>query len=577
MSAFFLARKDREELVQKAFDTFSYRGFKNGRKFSTSAGTLILYPKQNKDNHNYLETDHGSIYCIGTIVYRGQTYHGSLEMLLKDFVDGSVDSAQLHGAFVVIIDHNAELTFLMDETRMYRLFTNEQHDYISSSLIVASQMHPITLDSDAVMEQLLCGYVGGGKTLISNVVDISFDMQSLAWVKTLDVVSKRSIHSSDDYNATIRYQAEMLSNYMSDVKAIVEENGCECGLSGGCDSRLIFTSVNETGMHMNTVHTHQTSAIHDKEIEVVKKVASLYDTPLRIIPTTYLPECTGDIIDNTLKENVLYFDARNAGNIGAMSLTHTRDYKKQTSEGAGLTFSGIGGEILRDFYYTKLPFFSINGWLETRIFESGIVRLLPSQDYKRVRRKIKNNILVRSKLHFGVFATPVLAKRYFDSYRIPYALSNVVCANNTLSYYLAPFTEAPLIEAAKTGNQYQDHSGVYEGQIISLFNPKASELLTSRGFPLSAIPQRVQNHWKRLSLYPSFVWQWRGEVKGKDSKRSIAHNRLIEKSDYYNNALRFFKAKFPALQYDVIDKGLMDINNFVFTVCSIYEICNIQK
>ena len=127
---------------------------------------------------------------------------------------------------------------------------------------------------------------------------------------------------------------------------------------------------------MKSVHTHQTSRIHDNEIKVVKELSNLYGVPLTIIPTTYLPYYEGNI-DVVLRENVLYFDARNAGNIGAMSQTHTRDYKKQTSGGAKVTFSGIGGEIYRNFYFTNLPIVDVEGWLVSRIFEPSTKWLFP--------------------------------------------------------------------------------------------------------------------------------------------------------------------------------------------------------
>lgn len=571
MSAFILFNCNDKVLVEKSVRVFHQRGFKGERLFTTSAGTLLLCPKQNVDVANYYTTAGCSVYCVGTVVYKSLSYADSLKMLATDFECGRLDVQKLRGSFVLLFDKDSQISILTDKTRMYRLFTNQDKSFLSTSLIVAASLTQAQVNEEAVVEQLLCGYVGGGQTMIKDVSDISFDLGQLSWLQEIPSFCENVNDLKSDLGTRSEANAKILYDYLQDVKALASEYGSECGLSGGCDSRLIFSSVNVDCTPMSSVHTHQTSHIHDREIEVVKQLSQLYNVPLRIIPTTYLPYYEGNI-DEVLRENVLYFDARNTGNIGAMSQTHTRKYKKQTSEGASVTFSGIGGEIYRNFYFTNLPFINVEGWLGTRLFEPGTHLLFPRKTYKEAKKRIARKIADITGLHFGKIAFPSMPKRYFDSYRVPYALGNVVNANNQMSFYLAPFTENVFIEEARHDRKYQDHCGSFEGKILKHFDPKATFVQTSRGYNLSNIPYSVSLKWKVMGMLPSFVWR-KFEKRGRhDIEKKKAYALLKLRSSYYRNALSWFQNVFPNWSYSAVDDGNIPLNSFVFTVCALYEL-----
>ena len=575
MSAFVIFRNNDPRLIQTAQQAFRKRRFDGGKVFSTSVGTLLLYPKQNVNIDNYYHFNDCSVYSIGTLTYKGLSYNDSLKALASDFCGGTLATKNLRGSFVVLFDRGDNVSILVDETRMYRLFTDKQYSFVSSSLIVASALIPDReIDENSVVEQILCGYVGGGKTLVKDIEDISFCREKITWLNS--IVPRQSHDTSKQSKREeerAKVHAGILHEYMQDVKSLSEKYGAECGLSGGCDSRLVFTSVNVDCTQMKSVHTHQTSKIHDSEIKVVKELSNLYGVPLTIVPTTYLPYLEGGI-DDVLRENVLYFDARNAGNIGAMSQTHTRDYKQHTSGDARVTFSGIGGEIYRNFYYTNLPFVNVEDWLVSRIFEPGTKWLFPTKTYKDAVHRIKGKIAIRTGLHIGKYSKSVISKRYFDGYRIPYALGNVVNANNQMSFYLAPFTEKVFIDEAKKDRRFQDHSGSFEGRILGEFDPQAAAIATSRGFPLSRIPRSVTFKWKVMGMLPSFVWRFYEKRHRNNLSLRKAYASLKANSPYFRNALVWFKSVFPDWSYQVVEEGCIPLNSFVFTVCAIYELMN---
>lgn len=578
MAAFFLAQKGSENLIHTAEKVFEKRGFSNGRRYSFSCGEILIYSKQIVDCDNTLCDENCSLFCVGTVVYKSSKYKESLNNLLSDFKNGKIDCNELWGEFVIIFIQNERISVLTDETRMYKLFSDKEKHFLTSSFMAAAACTECTVNDCAVTEQILCGFVSAPDTLVNEVYEIRYDdlrndFKWIKWIENKSVVNKKRAKNKTE---SILNQTKILKKYIKSVSNLSLQYGAECGMSGGCDSRLIYTSLNSQNLRLNSVHTHSTSEIHNKEINVVKEIADLYKTPLVMIPTTFILDCKVDEIDKTLKENVLYFDCRNAETIGSFSQTHTRWYKEKTANKNGVTFSGIGGEIYRNFYYTEGFVFSINKWLNSRVFIPFAENIIPKNEYKctlkNITKKIEKALGVKKKIYCKTFS-----KRYFDRYRIPNALSNVVHANNQMSFYLAPFIESKLIEQAKYDNRWQDRCGEYEGKIIGCFNSKSPEFITSKGYNLLNIPKSIKIKWKIRGIIPSYMW-----INKKNSAKidKEMHDKLdyaLKNTDYFSKAFNVFKNRYNNWNLEPVLNGRLPLNSFMFTVCAFYEISELKK
>ena len=575
MSAFFLVPYNRVNLLNSAQESFKRRGFINGKRFRLSCGELLLFSKvMLPETNNFYQIQSASIYCVGTLIYKGESFKSSLQLLLKDLVEGSLKFEALQGNFVVLYDNGVRVNLLTDQTGMYKLFSNRDRDFITTSFMAAAScLQEIRFNHIAVREQLLYGFVSAPDTLVEGIQDVSRGFNT-SWLDNNILYPPRTLtQAASSKQKSIEMQVDGISTYMSNAAKLLQEFGGECGISGGCDSRLIYASVHAKCGKLNSAHSHCTSKIHQSELGIAKQICELNETPLQIIPTTYLPDCEGTLIDKTLKENVYYYDARNAENIGAMSLTHTRDYKNATANKNGLTFSGIGGEIYRDFYFTKSSWYTPKQWLETRIFANGVKQMLTKRDYDSTVEYIISKISKSIGHELNRKVNPIDTKDYFSKYRIPNALSNVVHANNQMSFYLAPFTESTLIACARPNYKMQDHLGGYEGLIIEQFDKRASLIKTSKGdYNLHNIPTRLKYKWMLQSWYPYFIWKARLKMTGKNQNSSIAYKKMLEKSRYFKQAVDYFKEAFPEISIIPIEEGLVPLNSFVFTVCAIYEL-----
>ncbi len=574
MSAFFLCDNTKAEYIKTAEAAFLKRGFKSGKRFSLKNAELLLYKKQNIETENFFADEHGAIYAVGTPVYKGLSYKQSLKSLLCDLSRGEFMPEELIGQYVILYATGEKTTLITDKTGSYKLFAECENGFVTSSFLAAAAcIERLTLNKTALAEQLLCGFISRPDTLVNEVKALPVKPQP-------DEIPFCEIYphspSADYFSRSkaegVKRQYEKIKEYMHKTRALCREYGAECGLSGGCDSRLICAAVNTECVKMNSAHTHATGNIHNKEHGPVKRVAEMFGVPLNVVATEYLPDCESSVIDKTLKENFNYFDGRNAENIGAFSLTHTREYKTAVAGGNGVTFTGICGEIYRNFYFTSLPVFGAASWLETRIFLNGVKEMLPEHIYLEARQNIKEKFFKAIGKNSGKLCNPEDAKRYFDTYRIPNALANVISANNQESFYLAPFAENDLIASARPDNKWQDHCGGYEGEIISLFSPQAAKLKTSKGYALSHISFKTKLRWKARELSPAFLWKLRNRAEKPSRKSAAAYKALCEKSEYFKAALAFFCEMFPEIDIKPVENGEAALNNFVFTVSCVYEI-----
>ena len=574
MSAFFLVNEKGSPLINTAANVFETRGIRGGRRFVLSCGELLLFSKQMLNVENFKSNDKGSIYCIGTPVYKSLSYDDTQGELLDDFQKGQLKTEKLYGEYVLIFDVGGVVSVMTDATGMYKLFADKDSRFVSSSFMAAAACTSHTINKISVAEQMLYGFIGAPDTLVNEVICLKNQKERnlVSWLKWLYHEQHPDLKRSKTKTESVQRQYKAISEYMQGVKALVQEFGGECGMSGGNDSRLIYASVNAACEPLKSVHTHCTSNVHQKEIDVVKKVVETLNTPLNMVPTTYISECDGDTINDTLRENVMYFDARNAENIGAFSQTHTQWYKKAAANGCGVTFSGIAGEIYRDFYHTKIPRFRFDKWLESRVFARGIKSMIPDDLYYKTVKRITDKVQMETGLDLQKRTNPIIDKRFFDCYRIPNALSNVVHANNQMSFYLAPFTDSLLIRTAKPDRKWHEHSGEYEGKITVAFMPLVADIPGSNGYVLSHVPFSVVLRWKIISLLPFTLWnRMTRSVKGNpvNAKR---FELVMGKSTYLKNAMACFKSIFPDWNMESATNGSVLLNNYIFTICMVYEI-----
>ncbi|MDO4563066.1 MAG: hypothetical protein Q4C12_04460 [Clostridia bacterium] len=572
MAAFFLARKGSGIDIDAAKRVFAKRSLGALNVFEVGGFELLLYKKRLVDTENFFQTEQGRVFAVGTFAYKGNSYAESLKIALEDFLSGSLDTDEFSGNFVLIFYINGALTLLCDAMNMTHIFSDRERSFMTTSFLAAAAVKKHSVNKTAVYEKLLYGYLTAPDTLSNEIVRLCrkekrFD--GVEFVKNDYKYSPRT--SSASREEMVREQCTQIENYFESVKALCTEYGAEQGLSGGYDSRLIYAAACKALGNLTSAHTHNTKDVHNREMALAENIAKVHDTALRKIPTKYITDYEPQEIDEILRTNVYYFDGRNSENIGVFSATHTPWYKEQTTGDARLTFSGVGGEIYRNFYHTSAKTINFKKWLKAHVYTIRAPYLFDKETFET----IQSSIIAKMENEFGIKLSGrtdrFAAKLYFAQNRIPNALACVASANNTQSFYLAPFTESALVDKAYDMYRFAGLYGEFEGEMIKTLDAEVIKCPSSYGYDMTRMPLMQKIKWGLRSILPSDVYIYKAAHDKANEKEVRKLQKLLAKSAYFSKAYEYFKNEFPNINTAYFEAGNVEINNTVFTVCTLYE------
>ena len=147
---------------------------------------------------------------------------------------------------------------------------------------------------------------------------------------------------NDGRNKSIIKNTEILIEYFQLLNNAKENQIGDVGLSSGFDCRLILALTKNTLKNRLHIHSHNTNGVHDKEIKYAKEIAKIYGSGVNLIPTLRIEDSDEEIIKETLKENVSFFDGNSARHLGSFSQTYTSWYKNSTMGNSNYSLNGLG-------------------------------------------------------------------------------------------------------------------------------------------------------------------------------------------------------------------------------------------
>ncbi|HXK60451.1 MAG TPA: hypothetical protein PLP42_11220 [Acidobacteriota bacterium] len=493
MGAFFLFTKHSNIDLPSTRQVFRDRGFNEPNVFDLNGATLWLFRKQLlEDNNYYFLNATTAIFAVGTPVYRGTTYLETLRGVLKDYVAGILDWNQLLGAFCLILFVNGRLHIINDRLHLQHVFYDEGGTRISSSFlaIIQSTKERLRLSRRAVYEKLMTGYVTGSETMIEGIHRWTSDEAPYrefgSNIRLLTVETGPSGYepsSPGGFTECATHQVHTLRQYFAQIRANAQRYGCDIGLSGGYDSRLIYALACSLRLPV-TAHTHATGHAHASEVQIAEELAQLHGVKLRIIPTRDILSQPEEALDSVLEENFNYFDGRCADNSGFFGETYTRWYRLAVQGSCKLGLNGLGGEIYRNYYCTpnrvRFPH-----WFTANV-------LYPGAQFVLNKRASRNEVIAAVLEKMGKRLDAKLTgkvdlltvRRYYSEIRQPDCEGAVVNAHNQLSLYLTPFIEYQIIREAYSATPHLGPSGQFQSAMLELIDSDAARVSSHYGYPL---------------------------------------------------------------------------------------------
>lgn len=497
MGAFFLFRSESALDLPGAKKVFSEKGFAPPNEYRLADRTLWLYRKMLPGIDNFFSDDGGaSVFCCGTLAYRGLGYRSSLVRLLADFRAGVIDKDRLQGNFCALFWDGRAITLLADSQNAQHVFMDESGDCLSSSFlaVLAASPNRRQIHRAAALEKLATGCIVGPDTLVEGIQQVDAALfESLPEKTGIQVIPRGSLRADRDFHRegfedSVQRQVGALRRYFADIQALHEEQSGELGLSSGFDSRLLLALSRSFGAPI-PLHTHCSGTAHDEEIRIVEKLARLGNHLLTKVPTRQMEALEEGRFSEVLHDNLYFFDGRCCNDMGSYSETYTAGYRKQVLGPNRLSYSGLGGEIFRNGFGTPGHRFAWSAWLGSMVFYPFAWEAVGgAEPAERLQRSIDRKVALRLGIEWPRRADRYLTRAYYAAVRMPDCASNVANAYGQVAFVLTPFIERPIMEEALRGDPYIGSGGAYEAAMIDRISPELAAVESHYGFPFARVP-----------------------------------------------------------------------------------------
>lgn len=546
MGAFFLFDKNiyfNQESVRRVFEK---KGFDSPVEYELGSFVLWLYEKQVASLKNACGSSSGArIFSVGTPIYQGFPYKDGLKKLLYDYEKGAIDFSNLFGNYCLIFSLKGKIQLLLDPLHVQHIFTDEDFTRFSSSFlaVLASFNESVSLNKNAFYEKLTTGYIVGSETLVSEIQRVTANLEpevktpALSFLRSPIYPLKPVSHYCEDFEQCVQRQVAALRSFVANIKPFVMAHGCDLGISGGYDSRLLMLLAVEAGLPLS-LHTHHTKGVHDKELEIVKRLAYQKQLKLRVKNTLPIERHAEEDLSRILEDGLYYYDARNGDNTGAISETYTRRYKKETLGENGVRLNGEGGEIFRNYYFTSRKWIDFSQWMRHHICYPFSEWVFKNKDiFRHSQQRILEKM--EKELDEELFGKVSLmtVRRYYAELRLPQCEGINHSADNQICFFITPFIEPSIINKSYEALPFIGIGGRFQSAMISYIDQTSADIQSHYGFPISKESTRHRLKCLLRGYIPDRFWNARQNYRirfsglGKNvsagQKRFSANRKII--------------------------------------------------
>lgn len=578
MGAFFICNENTIHNPNQALDMFAEMGFASPASVLVGAWRIYAYPKMALSASNIVSDKEYTLVSAGTPVYKGLDYSDSLTSLLQDFRFGSIDMKQLIGQYTLLFCHGGSIDVLCDPLGSKHLFTDLNHNMLSSHMLPVCQCLDgvLHINRKAVYEKFLTGIIMPPNTMFEEIIQIdkqegeriTRESKGIGFVQTAgfhvpESGTKTAGECLADQANTLRMYFEQLNNS--------GKNGIDIGLSGGYDSRLGLACLNKYSKVKIHLHSHSTENVHQKDLNIAKQMADYVGVPCHTVATKKLSHCEN--VDDILRRSVLYFDGRSSFSIGGCGEVYTAQYRKESTERTPFTLTGVGGELYRNVFDIGFRNIRFQRFLETRVFSRNFIKALPDQAYREVR----DDIIRRSAERLGVDQhrrqSKTVAHRYYCEIMMPDGQGAALDAYNQVSCCVAPFLEPGIIAKGYEAIPFHHSGGEFEGELIDLIDPGLAAIPSSYGYPIGKRPLQAKIKERMRTFISPSAWE---KLASKNIRKKADYNvenameEFCANSQILEEAYSFMVSLFPEIDFTFLLQSNEEIRKIQFVAMTIY-------
>lgn len=573
MGAFLLCKKEiSPEKLEAGLRVFQEKGFGTPMESQIGDYRLLLYQKLIVIENNIRYDESLVLAAVGTPIYKRKTYTESLDAIFKDFKNGRFDYTEMYGSYILLLYDGKHIRFVFDDMNQLAVYSTDDGNVISSSFLACAKVYegPLSINKMACLEKLCTGMITGKSTLFNEISrSLSESIYGIEELTTandmLEAKRKGKFLQREAQN-----QLTCLNKELDEISSLVGEYGADMGLSGGYDSRLMYGLLQNKYEDRLSVHTHYTKGAHEKEIEIATQLADMYQKKLNITPTVPLQDMENSEAEKTLKKNIYLFDGYSDSHYGTFSSTYSKEYRRAVSDGHLVFFTGVSGEIYRNYRKISKPVFT-KEYFDTYVFYCHYQSALKDQGLvSSLRQYVMDKAFRAMGKKKNVIMSPGDVRRYNACVRLPYKASCASSAFNQLCFYDAPCAHREAVLESMAADHVVGDDCQLESEMILSIDPRFADIPVAKADTSSLDKPDFTTTVKRFiySRLPMLVIRKRKLIKNETSIgiQIVMQSRKMQEAIDYTKGLI---GKYISIDYLIGNKN--SYQNTVFVCNVLYE------
>jgi hypothetical protein len=468
------------ELIKNVYLT--PRGIKQIHFKNFGKWKLIFAGKTFKDIEYHYSEGSSMVILFGTYIYKKMFGRNGLKLLLKDFIEKKISFEELNGVFTIILHVNNKIYFLRDKSNLNFIYYDKSKSIISSSFIVTSELSraPLTINKEAILENLLTGAIVGNNTIFNEIKKIN-DQEPSSFEEIDFIIPNEIIYvKKSSFETEVKKQLFKLEEYFRAIKPLADYYGTDCGLTGGYDSRLLFILARK---HFKNVQAHSFwRKNEDLELKVARSICKQLKIPLKVVTAKHPFDMTNKELLETIQKSFVYLDGQVCLHAYWHEMYNTYNYRKKVVNDKLFGLHGIGGEQYRNAEKIFLKKRNFYKWVKYELIYKRCGDPFTNKEAKKdflkyISEKTANLLNLNNKN-----ITQVQIKQYYNEVYNPSLRGIRTNYENTDMFFVSPFAEYRISQNAYSAIPQLGLSGKFQQEMIKKLNPDIAKIKSDYGF-----------------------------------------------------------------------------------------------
>lgn len=476
MGAFILYPKNTAIRIDRAKKILFEKGLINCSEIDVGEYNILLFSKVLIPGQNFILYQEDFICCTGTFIYKGNPVKNGLAAFFNDFKDGSISNNEISGSFCIIIFKDSRLYLINDDENLYPVYFSKQLNCFSSSFLALCEMSEmLSINKLSSIENLITGCSFGFDTYFNEIKRFRWGKETILPDSFNTIQLSKYVEDEGELSKeqTFLDQKKAITFVFRNLASFADIYGCELGISGGYDSRLLLALCLKYFNNEKLIISSNYKSPPDQDLEIARSIAKNLRKKLNEIPVISTREMEPDYFENNLKNAFLFYDGQFRVNHGWTREYRTIEYRRKVLNGCKMGISGHAGELFRNDYNLDSGKFSYDIWIKNNVIGRSGRKKLHKDEFEDLKHYIKaktehvidGNTQVINK---------ALTHSYYNEVWVPSGPGIRNSIENQLSFYVSPFTDYNISKRAYRLIPYLGKKATYEKDLVNFFNENLS-------------------------------------------------------------------------------------------------------